>query len=31
MAVLSPAERLDLIRLLKKAGLFAAARLNRRK
>jgi MarR family transcriptional regulator, 2-MHQ and catechol-resistance regulon repressor len=31
MAVLAPAERLVLMRLLKKAGLFAAARLNRRK
>jgi MarR family transcriptional regulator, 2-MHQ and catechol-resistance regulon repressor len=31
MAVLTPAERLDLIRLLKKAGIFAAARLSDRK
>lgn len=30
MAVLTPADRIELIRLLKKVGLFAAARLNDR-
>jgi MarR family 2-MHQ and catechol resistance regulon transcriptional repressor len=31
MAVLAPSERLELIRLLKKVGIFAAARLKDRK
>ena len=31
MAVLTPSERLELIRLLKKAGIFAAAKLDGRK